>query len=508
MRRQPPTVFRETETQMTHLKILALQGAFWSSVEGWGRQLVSLLLFVVVARLLTPVDMGLFAMIVIVLAAVQMIIDEGLNEVLVQRHDVDALHLDSAFWMNLVGTGLICGATALGAPWIAQLFGEPRIAPMIQLASAAPLVVGLVGVHHALMRRQLRYRVLAVRSVIGVVAGGLVGIVLAWRGHGAWALVAQQVADRLVGGAILWLSAHWTPRLRFSLAHARELMPYSLFLTATRVVNFSSKQVDRYLVALLMGPAALGLYTLAFRVNDTVGFLVVQGLANISMSTFSRLQHQLERMRTALYAAAELSSMLAMPIFLGVAAVAPHLVVVLFGGKWAGSGPVLAIIALLGIPGLVSNFAGAIMRAMGTTRLLLGVLTLSAVVNILVVAATVRFGLLVVASALVLRNLCFVPLYLLVMNRLVGASPVAYLGCCLPAVMAGLAMAGAVRGLDSLALQGMAPASALVIEILFGMAVYPLLLWVLAPASVSRALAVWRDYRSHRTAPLEAETAA
>lgn len=482
------------------LRRQALEGAFWSAAEGWGRQIASLCIFVIVARLLTPVEIGLFAMVVIVLAAVQTVLDEGLNEVLVQRHALEPEHVDSAFWCNVVLTGVICGALVLLAPAIGHLFAEPTIVPLIQVAVVAPLMVGLSGVQQALLRRQLRYKVLVVRSLAGVLAGGAVGIVLAVQGYGAWALVAQQVVDRTVSTAVLWAGAGWLPGLRFSWFHARELMPYSGFMTVTRIVNFVSKQVDRYLVGLLMGPAALGIYTLAYRVHDTLSFLIVQGVAGVGMTTFSRLQSDIGRMRRALYTAVELSGIVAMPIFLGMAAVAPNLVVVIFGEAWRESGMILAIISLLGVPGLVSNFAGAVIRAMGQARLLMILLTASAVANVLFVAMTVRYGLVVVSIAILVRNLAFVPVFLWILRDLIGARPSTYLARCLPGFSAGAVMALLVLLTGGLLAPHMNVAGVLAAQVAVGMLSYALLLALLAPAATARARDQLRDYLAMRSA--------
>lgn len=482
-----------------NLRRLALEGAFWSSAEGWSRQLASLVIFVAVARLLTPVEIGLFAMVVIVLAAVQTILDEGLNEVLIQREPLDELHLDSAFWSNVALTGGVCAALVAGAPLLAGLFEEPGIAPLLQVAALAPLLVGLCGVQQALLRRQLRYRILVVRSLAGIAAGGIVGIILALQGYGAWALVAQQVVDRAVGAAVLWAGAGWTPRARFSRSHARDLMPYSAFLTATRIVNFCSKHVDRYLVGLLMGPAALGVYTLAYRVHDTLSFLIVQGVANVGMSTFARLQAERERMRRALYTAIELGGLAAIPVFLGVAAAAPNLVVTFFGEDWRESGTILTVISLLGVPGLVSNFAGAVIRATGSAGLLLALLTASAVANVIVVLASVQHGLVVVSLAILLRNLAFVPVYLWIMQRLVGARPGECLARFLPGFLAALAMALVVHVAGRVAAPHVAAPVALALQVAVGVVAYGTFLRLLAPATLGRALTLLRQYRQLRS---------
>jgi PST family polysaccharide transporter len=477
------------------LRDRVITGAIWASIDGWGHQVASLIVFAVLARLLDPVEIGLFAMVLIVLAALQTVLDEGLTEVIVQRPTLGPGHLDTAFALSVAVSVVLAGATVLAAPAIAALFGQPTLAPMIAVAAAAPLLAGVVGVHQGLLRRRLDYRTLAVRSAAGVIGGGAVGIAMALDGWGAWALVGQQIADRLFGAIVLAARTGWRPGARIRFAHLADLVPFSGYLAATRVVNFSSKQVDRYLIGVVMGPATLGLYNVALRISDTAYALLAQGLAGIGMSAFSRLQGDRARLRTALADAGETANLLALPAFLGLSAVAPVLVVAVFGARWAESGPVLAIIALLGIPAMFSTFAGALMRALAATRLLLTLLVLSAVANVVVVLATIPHGLTAVATGILVRNLCFIPIHLWVQHHLVGLSPREHLARTLPILAASGGMFVAVVGVRTL-LEPLLPAWAtLGLLVATGAAVYPLLLVLVARVSVDRALSTFAAYR-------------
>lgn len=497
----PEPSVRRSETGR-RLRDRALEGTFWASADAWGRQLVSLLVFVLLARLLTPVEIGLFAMVAIVLAAAQTLLDEGLTEVVVQRDRLEPGHLDAAFWIVAAASLALGVLIVLLAGPIATLFDEAAIAPLVAVASVVPVLAGLSCVHQGILRRRMEYRLLMIRSMAGVVAGGAVGLWMAWNGHGAWALVGQQIADRLVGGLVLWVSAGWRPRLRFSASHARDLLPYSTWLAGTRVVNFTSKQVDRYLIGLMMGPAVLGIYNVATRVSDTAYGLLAQGLSNIGMNVFARLQNEREALRKALVSASEMANVVAFPIFLGLSAVAPTLVTVIFGPQWSEAGPILSVLALLGIPAMFSTFTGALMRALGTTRLLMGVLVLSAVANIAAVAATVSHGLLVVAIAILVRNLCFVPLFLLIQQRLAGVPPMETVRRNLPALAAAVAMALVVAWTgDTLAARGWPSTASLAVQVAAGGIAYLLLLGLLGRGSLLRFVEVFRAYRRRSVQP-------
>ena len=161
----------------------------------------------------------------------------------------------------------------------------------------------------------------------------------------------------------------------------------------------------------------------------------------------------------------------------------------------------------LHLPGLVSTYAGAILRATNRTGLLLGLLILSAVLNVLVVLFTVPYGLLVVATAIVLRNISFVPLYLFLMKTLVGARPLEYVKYMLPGLSAAIAMALTVW-VAGLALgPQMSVKLVLAAQIALGALVYPLYLAVLAPAALGRAIDAYRHWRGLRAVPQAAQQA-
>jgi O-antigen/teichoic acid export membrane protein len=476
-----------------------ITGAIWVSIDGWGRQIASLVVFAVLARLLDPVEIGLFAMVLIVLAALQTVLDEGLTEVIVQRPTLEQGHLDTAFVLSVVASTVLAGGTMLAAPGIAALFGQPTIAPMIAVAAVAPFLAGVFGVHQGLLRRRLDYRTLARRSGVGVIGGGIVGIVMAFDGWGAWAMVGQQIADRLLGGLVLAFGTGWRPGGQVRLAHLGDLVPFSGYLATTRIVNFTSKQVDRYLIGVMMGPATLGLYNVALRVSDTAYALLAQGLAGVGMSAFSRLEGDRARLRTALIDASETANLFAFPAFFGLSAVASVLVVVMFGPQWADSGSLLTILALLGIPAMFSTFAGALMRALAKTRLLLTLLVVSAVANILVVLATVPYGLTAVATGILVRNLCFIPIHLWVQHHLVGLSPQDHLARMLPILAASVGMAVAVLGVRALVADHLPAWATLALLVGVGAAVYPLLLLAVARNAMDRVRITIIAYRERVT---------
>ena len=472
-----------------------LRGSPWAMAEVWGRQAASLLLFMVLARLLSPGDVGLFAIVMVMQALMQVFIDDGIGEAVVQRAALDDAHLDTAFWFNLAAAGAIALAAIALSPWLATLFHDPRLIGLISIMGAVLVIGSAGGIHQAVLRRSFDYRSLAMRSVLGILIAGIVGVGLAFAGAGVWALAAQQVIERLVGTIILWVRSDWRPKWRWSKPHARELLPYGLNIIASRGLIFTYKQADRFLVGLLLGPVVLGVYALALRIFDTMAALLVQATTGIALSAFSRLQHDRPALRDTFYAVTELAALGAFPAFIGLAAIAPTLVALLFGAKWAASGPVLQILALMGIPYWIGAFSSTIMRALGRPGWYLAVLGAGTIINIIAVLYCYRYGLLAVAAVLALRETLFVPVNIAIVHHLLGIDLRLYLTRQAPALLAGTALAAAVLEVGQVMPPEVPPLALLVAQVVAGGVVYAGVLRGIGRAGLGRVVGMLRQAR-------------
>ena len=164
----------------------ALRSALWVMVESWLVRLVSLVAFLVLARLLTPSDFGLMALAGIYLTFCSFVIDQGFGTALVQREDLQPSHLDAVFWAQIAIGLAIAALTFAAADAIAGIFQEPGLAPVLRSLSVFPALTGLVLVQQAQLRRELQFRALAIRHIVSAVAGAALGIAMAALGYGVW----------------------------------------------------------------------------------------------------------------------------------------------------------------------------------------------------------------------------------------------------------------------------------------------------------------------------------
>jgi O-antigen/teichoic acid export membrane protein len=388
---------------------LVTRGAFWAAVESATQQLLQFLVFVLLARLLGPEAWGLVGAALIVTAIGQTLVNEGgWAEALIQRRQIDHRHRDSVLWLLLGTTSLLVMAAWLLRAPAARLLGTPEVARILPwLALALPLnALGVVP--RALLRRELRLRPLALRPLFALGVAGAVAIALAWRGFGFWSLVAFQLVQPFVEAMVLWAAAGWRPRLAVSGQALGEIVGYVSGVFGERLLVLVDALLPRVVITLMLGPVALGLYTFARKLFDVTVSLLVGPLTRVALPAFAALQGDPARTQRALTLGVELSSLLAVPAFLGLALTAADLVPLVFGAAWVAAVPAVQILALAGIAAPLTRLSGAFLLGRGRSRaqfalalagtallalLLLVLLTASRTVEAVVLAIGLRYGL-------------------------------------------------------------------------------------------------------------------
>lgn len=468
------------------------RGLTWTLIDTWGSQLLGLFIFILLARLLTPVDFGLVALAAVFVAFAQLLVDQGLGDAVVQRPTLTRRQLDTAFWASMVTGLLLSVAGVILAIPIAAALGDQRLEPIVQVLSVTFVLTALSSIQTGLLRREMAFRSLALRRLVAVALSGIVGVGMALGGFGAWSLVGQQVASALVSVVMLWAVTPWRPSLQFSRQDFGELFGFGIHVVGGDALNFVSRNLDRLLIGVVLGPVALGFYAVAYRILDTSQTLLINAARKLIFPTFSRLQHDPARIRRAYSRMNRASSALTLPGYVGLALVAQEATVTLFGARWAESGPAAAVLFLIGPVLTIQAFSGALFNAVGhpgvTFRFRL-VTTITNVVGFLIAVFVFR-DILAVAAAFVLRGYLLLPLNLIWMRRY-GGIPIRDHVLELKGVAAAtLVMAGAVLLVKVALLDQVSAALLLLAEVLVGAVVFAVSLLVFERALVAEIVGI------------------
>jgi O-antigen/teichoic acid export membrane protein len=408
------------------LKQKAIRGVLWSAVETWGAQATQLLTFLVLARLLTPETFGLVSMSTIFVHFVQVFVDSGFSQAVIQRKALEPEHLNTAFWVN-VGMGLVLTAIGIStADLFAQFLKQPDITPVIRCLSLTILINSVNGVQTALLNRKLEMKNLAYRKLGGSLIGSLTGITLAFLQFGVWSLVGQTLVSSLVSSILLWTVSDWRPSLRVSARHFKDLFSFGINIVGLGLLSFVSIRADDFLIAYFLGPVALGYYTVAYRLLLTFSQLFDSTIKNVTFSTFSRLQNDAEKLKEAFYEVTKLTVLITLPAALGAFVLAPELVVTVFGQQWAPSIPVMQVLALAVAVRTVADSTGVIIMALGKPSWNLKMGCFATLTRLIAFAVAVQWGIVAVALGLLASLAPVLPLKIYLVKKLANIDLLTY----------------------------------------------------------------------------------
>jgi len=387
-----------------NLKEKVIKGVMWSATEKWGQQAISFVVFLFLARLLAPEDFGLVALASIYIELIGVFLDMGWGVAIVQRVDLEDAHLDTAFWINIVMGVFFAVSGILLSGVISNIFNEPRLSPIVAWLSISFFISSFSLTQQAIVQRKMDFASLAVRSLIAKLCGGIVGVSLALAGFGVWSLVAQSLVSGFVSVIVLWSVSNWRPRFHFSISHFKDMFTFGLNLLGVRAINFIDLRIDDMLIGYFLGVTILGYYSIAYRMLLLSQDFIMGIAQQVIFTAFSSIQKDIKRLSVAFYNTSQLASLVAWPVFIGMAMIAPELIIGAFGEKWIPSIPVLQILALSGIPLCILFLSGQVAISLGKPSWHLVVRIVISIARVITFAIAARLGIIAVAIAFTFTN--------------------------------------------------------------------------------------------------------
>ena len=457
----------------------AALGTFWGTVERATTQGISFIVVLLLARLLGPSNYGLVTLAATIALLGQTLLGETFSQALIQTKTLEPQHNDSIFWLLFVAGVASTGLVLIGADWLAALFGEAALGAILRALSPLLLLTALQAVPTALFKRELNFRALAAASAGGTVLGGVVGVGLAFAGFGPWSLVANLLVQNTVVTAGIWRQSPFRPSLSYSYRHLRELWAYGQYTFLLRIAAFTANQSPRLLVGYLFGPAALGVFGLGLRICDVMLQLLVLPAANVTIPVIAKVRHDPKRLERAILSATQLTGLITVPAFVGLALIAPIGVPLAFGQQWTQSVLIIQGISIAGVVGASGLLYLSILGGLGRPDLNLSYTLVSALLS-LTLLFTAPWGITAATFAYLARAYIMAPILPLIVARLTGISGGAQFRIYLPILSAAGIMALCIEGLMATLNGAVTPLSLVTISCLAGAASYGLALFIFA----------------------------
>lgn len=397
-------VYFEDHRESGDLGRRALRGGIVSVAMQYSNGVLQILAAVVLARLLTPADFGLVAIVTVLTSFAPLLIDFGLGDATTQRHKITPSQISSLFWVAS-GVGLaVAIVVAACSPLIAAVYRQPALEPIALCTSITFVLWGLSNQHLALLRRTMQFGRIARIQLLGSLAGIATAIVLALRGYSYWALVARPIANALFVVVGAWLTCRWRPGLPVFDAEVKSMIRFGLHVVSFSVTYTLARAVDRIALGLFYRPAQVGYYQNAITLYESSIFQVFAQVHTVGSAALSKLQSNPAALSQKYEAALSVMAFFVMPVAAILSVTGQDVTVLLLGEKWREAGLLLGIIALRGIPQVVETSQGWLHLSIGRADRWRNWGVVSLIVQILAVVAGLPFGVSGVAVAGVIAS--------------------------------------------------------------------------------------------------------
>ncbi|WP_254537055.1 lipopolysaccharide biosynthesis protein [Halomarina litorea] len=357
---------RRTLSPSGDLTSRTVVGGLWVAFTNGGNRVLELLMLVVLARLLSPADFGLFGIALVALSALQRFSRLGLDTALVQRKEenVDD-YLDTAFTLQILRGALVAAVAFVAAPYVAEFFGEPRARLLLQVVALATLFRALYNPGTVYFQKSLEFHKQFVLTVTGTSTRVAVSIGYALVSPTVWALVAGLVVGNFAQLVVSYVIHDYRPRPGLDVPKARGMVDYGKWIFGSSAVSFLYSEGDDVFVGWFLGSGALGVYQVAYRLSNAPATEVAHTISRVAMPAYSKVQDDTAALREGFHRVLRLSSLVSLPIGVGIAVVAPVFVPTVLGDGWEQMVVPMQVLATFGVLRSVRTCTSPLFRAVG-----------------------------------------------------------------------------------------------------------------------------------------------
>lgn len=392
----------------------------WTVTKALSDQVFSLVIFIMLARLLTKEEIGIFAMVYVFSEVGRIIATGGLVQLIARAKKIDSLQINTIFWTNMGIAFIYVGLIWICAPLLAALLNQPGLAWPLQILSLALPINALGASHFALRLREFGHKTVAVRSILAGIIGGTAAVAAALSGWGIWALVVQRCVAETVSTMLAWASYRWIPGLQFNWPQAKQNFTFSSNLTIAQLIFLMLVRIQDLLIGASLGAAAVGIYRVAWRSTEMFANAAIQPFSAVGLQIYSRLQDNPVAMTQAYKAMLGICSALSFPALVGFGIIAPDLVPLVFGSKWQAAGDLAQVFAFMAIPYTLNFFASPVLSAVGNTHRQRTLAIVQLVTTLILTLLALPYGLTAVAIAYVVRSYLTLPLQMYFLKEASG----------------------------------------------------------------------------------------
>lgn len=381
-----------------------LENFVWRFAERCGAQLVTFLVSIVLARILSPEDYGQIALITVFTTIMQVFVDSGLGTALIQKKDADDLDFSSVFYFNFVVCLVLYATMFMAAPVIASFYNDLSLTPIIRVISLTIVISGVKGIQQSYVSRNMLFKRFFYATLGGTIFSAFLGIGLAYAGFGVWAIVAQQLSNTAIDTLILWLTVKWRPKKMFSWKRLKGLLSFGWKMLASALLDTLYGNIRTLVIGKMYSSEDLAYYNQGDKFPSVIANNINTSIDSVLLPTMASAQDEPARVKSMTRRAIKTSTYIMAPLMMGLAFCAEPIVRLVLTDKWLRCVPFLRIfcITYMFYPIHTANLNA--IKAMGRSDLFLKLEIAKKIVGMVLLLSTMWFGVMAMAYSLLVSS--------------------------------------------------------------------------------------------------------
>lgn len=381
-----------------------MSNLIWRFAERSGAQIVAFVVSIVLARILDPDAYGTVALITVFTTILQVFVDSGLGNALIQKKDADDLDFSTVFFTNIVFCTVLYLGLFVSAPFIAQFYENVSLTPYIRVLGLTILVSGVKNVQQAYVSKKLIFKKFFFATLAGTIMAAVVGIIMALNGFGVWALVAQQIVNVSVDTFVLWVTVKWRPTFEFSFERLKGLFSYGWKLLASSLLDTIYNDLRQLIIGKMYSSSDLAYYNQGKKFPNLIVTNVNTSIDSVLLPVMSDAQDSKARVKAMMRRSLTTSIYIMAPLMIGLAFVAEPVVSLILTDKWLPSVPFLRIFCIIYMFRPVHTANLNAIKALGRSDLFLKLEIVKKVVGLILLGLTMQHGVMAMAYSLLISN--------------------------------------------------------------------------------------------------------
>ena len=315
-------------------KNIVVSSLLWRFLERVGAQGVSFIVSIILARLLEPSVYGTVALVTVFTSLMQVFIDSGMGNALIQKKNADDLDFSSVFYFNLVICFLLYVVMFIISPFISAFYGKPELTSIIRVLSIMLIISGVKNIQQAYVSKHLLFKKFFYSTLGGTIGAAFIGIYMAYKGFGIWALVTQQLFNLTVDTIILWISVKWRPQKMFSFSRLKSLFSYGSKFLISSLLDVGYRELRALIIGKLYTSDNLAFYNKGEHFPKLIVSNINTSIDSVLLPTLSSKQDDCERVKAMTRRAIKTSTFIMSPLMVGLAVCAEPLIRLILTDKW------------------------------------------------------------------------------------------------------------------------------------------------------------------------------